>query len=47
MKDNAILNNAVSTLMTILYSQGYDTDTVIKVLVKIGFTKKDAKEYIG
>jgi hypothetical protein len=47
MKDNKILNNAVSTLISILYSQGYDTDTVIEVLVKIGFTKKDAKEYIG
>jgi hypothetical protein len=47
MKDNAILNNAVSTLITILYSKGYDTDTIVEVLVKIGFTKKVAKEYIG
>jgi hypothetical protein len=47
MKDNNILNNAVAELITILYSQGYDTDTIIEVLVKIGFTKKVAKEYIG
>jgi hypothetical protein len=47
MKDNKILNNAVSTLMTILYSHGYDTDTVMLVLIQIGFTEKDAKEYIG
>jgi len=46
MKDNPILNDVVSTLIITLYNHGYSTDVIIDVLVKIGFTKKQAKEYL-